>query len=163
MGLCPGCGTFGAKTKTAPGRPRWLVILVGIHPYHPPPCFCTQGTLWLMTGEHLAEGSCVDEGPGSGCSIFLCPSGCLSSHPGFWPHPLPSFLLWTSHCSKGGVGLSQQHLNSFFSSVVCKEMLHKNLFLRRNLCFNKLLSDRSEPLPCFVGISERDASSVVWG
>lgn len=78
-----------------------------------------------MTGEHLAGGFLVAEGPGSGHSISLYPSGCFS-HPGFLPHFLPSSFLLLA--SKDGVDLSQQHLNHLFSSVVYKEPLHKNLY-----------------------------------
>lgn len=125
MEVCPGCGTCTTKTRTAPGKTGWLIILVGLHPYCPCPCFCTQGILWLMTGEHLAGGSLVAEGPGSGHSISLYPRGCFS-HPGFLPHFLPSSFLLLA--SKDGVDLSQHHLNHLFSSVVCKEPLHKNLY-----------------------------------
>ena len=108
MEVCPGCGTCTTKARTAPGRTGWLIILVGLHPYYACPCFCTQGILWLMTGEHLAGGFLVAEGPGSGHSISLYPSGCFS-HPGFLPHFLPSSFLLLA--SKDGVDLSQQHLN----------------------------------------------------
>lgn len=59
------------------------------------PAVHAPGTLWLMTGEPLVEGSFVDEGPGS-APVAAFPSAPVAAFwpmlAGFWPHPLPSVL-----------------------------------------------------------------------